>query len=107
MPLLAFGPFFCPRCPAPAWESAVSAARDHAFDPLRALSGAEDFVETRLWGLKKLRFLRGMLPFKRGIPSHDMRVSHDGERAFRAMAGSDFTGTRAGLVGKEGIELHS
>jgi len=35
------------------------------------LSGAEDFVETRVWGLKKLRFLRGMLPFKRGIPSHD------------------------------------
>ena len=35
------------------------------------LAGAEDFVETRLWGLKKLRFLRGMLPFKRGIPSHD------------------------------------
>ena len=33
------------------------------------LSGAEDFVETRVWGLKKLRFLRGMLPFKRGIPS--------------------------------------
>lgn len=35
------------------------------------LSGAEDFVETRVWGLKKLRFLRGLLPFKRGIPSHD------------------------------------
>ena len=35
------------------------------------LSGAEDFVETRLWGLKKLRFLRGILPFKRGIPLHD------------------------------------
>ena len=35
------------------------------------LSGAEDFVETRVWGLKKLKFLRGMLPFKRGIPSHD------------------------------------
>ena len=32
------------------------------------LSGAEDFVETRVRGLKNLRFLRGMLPFKRGIP---------------------------------------
>jgi predicted transposase YbfD/YdcC len=36
-----------------------------------ALAGAEDFVETRLWGLKKVRFLRRMLPFRRGIPSHD------------------------------------
>ena len=35
------------------------------------LSGADDFVETRVWGLKKLRFLRGMLPFIHGIPSHD------------------------------------
>ena len=35
------------------------------------LSGAEDFVETRVWGLKKLRFLRGMLPFKPGVPSND------------------------------------
>ena len=35
------------------------------------LAGAEDFVETRAWGLNKLRFLRGLLPFKRGVPSHD------------------------------------
>lgn len=35
------------------------------------LAGAEDFVEIRHWGRKKLRFLRGMLPFERGIPSHD------------------------------------
>lgn len=35
------------------------------------LSGAEDFVEIRFWGREKLAFLRTMLPFKRGIPSHD------------------------------------
>ena len=35
------------------------------------LSGAGDFVETRVWGLKKLRFLRRMLTFTRGTPAHD------------------------------------
>ena len=35
------------------------------------LSGAEDFVEVRFWGRAKLAFLRSLLPFKRGIPSHD------------------------------------
>jgi len=35
------------------------------------LAGAEDFVEVRFWGCEKLAFLRTMLPFKRGIPSHD------------------------------------
>ena len=35
------------------------------------LSGAEDFVETQAWGSTKLPFLRGFLPFKHGIPSHD------------------------------------
>ncbi len=35
------------------------------------LSGAEDCVEVRFWGQEKLTFLRSLLPFKRGIPSHD------------------------------------
>lgn len=35
------------------------------------LAGAEDFVEVRLWGREKLGFLRSLLPFRRGIPSHD------------------------------------
>jgi len=35
------------------------------------LAGAEDFVEIRLWGRQKLAFLRSLLPFRRGIPSHD------------------------------------
>jgi DDE_Tnp_1-associated len=35
------------------------------------LSGTEDFVEIRIWGRVKLTFLRSLLPFKRGISSHD------------------------------------
>jgi predicted transposase YbfD/YdcC len=35
------------------------------------LAGAEDFVEVRHWGRKKLPFLRAMLPYASGIPSHD------------------------------------
>lgn len=35
------------------------------------LAGAEDFVEVRFWGREKLTFLRSLLPFRRGIPSHD------------------------------------
>jgi predicted transposase YbfD/YdcC len=35
------------------------------------LAGAEDFVEIGLWGRQKLDFLRTLLPFRRGIPSHD------------------------------------
>ena len=35
------------------------------------LAGAETFVETAQGGRTKLDFLRQLLPFKRGIPSHD------------------------------------
>src|SRR5215213_9977523 len=35
------------------------------------LAAAEDFVEIRRWGREKLAFLRTLLPFARGIPSHD------------------------------------
>ena len=35
------------------------------------LAGAENFVDIALWGRKKLDFLRRMLPFARGIASHD------------------------------------
>jgi len=35
------------------------------------LAAAEDFVEVRRWGKEKLDFLRTMLPFAHGIPSHD------------------------------------
>lgn len=35
------------------------------------LCGAEDFVEITRWGKRKLDFLRRLLPFEHGIPSHD------------------------------------
>jgi len=35
------------------------------------LAGAEDFVEIRRWGQMHHEFLRRLLPFKAGVPSHD------------------------------------
>jgi predicted transposase YbfD/YdcC len=35
------------------------------------VAGADDFVETTLWGEKNLAFLRRFLPYTKGIPSHD------------------------------------
>ncbi len=35
------------------------------------LAGAEDFVEIRRWGQTHQEFLRRLLPFKAGVPSHD------------------------------------
>lgn len=35
------------------------------------LAGAEDFVEIERWGRRKLEFLRRLLPFEKGIASHD------------------------------------
>ena len=35
------------------------------------LAGAEGFVEVRRWGVVHLNFLRRLLPFKDGLPSHD------------------------------------
>jgi predicted transposase YbfD/YdcC len=35
------------------------------------LGGAEDFVEIARWGQRKLDFLRRLLPYARGIASHD------------------------------------
>jgi predicted transposase YbfD/YdcC len=35
------------------------------------MAGAEDFVQIGRWGREKLGFLRRVLPFARGVPSHD------------------------------------
>jgi predicted transposase YbfD/YdcC len=35
------------------------------------LAGAEDFVEIRRWGEMNLSFIRRLLPFDAGLPSHD------------------------------------
>src|SRR5580698_5560225 len=35
------------------------------------IAGADDFVETVLWGTEHLVFLRRFYPYEPGIPSHD------------------------------------
>jgi predicted transposase YbfD/YdcC len=35
------------------------------------LAGADDFVETTLWGAEHLAFLKRFYPYENGIPSHD------------------------------------
>lgn len=35
------------------------------------MAGAEDFVEIERWANRKIDFLRRLLPFKHGVPSHD------------------------------------
>lgn len=35
------------------------------------LSGMDDFTEIVLWGQQRLDFLRRLLPYERGVPSHD------------------------------------
>ncbi len=35
------------------------------------IAGADDFVETTLWGAEHLTFLKRFYPFASGIPSHD------------------------------------
>lgn len=35
------------------------------------IAGADDFVETTLWGAVHLAFLRRFYPYESGIPSHD------------------------------------
>jgi predicted transposase YbfD/YdcC len=51
------------------------------------LAGAEDFVEIERWANRKLAFLRRLLPFAKGIPSHD--TLNDVINALPAAAFSD------------------
>ena len=37
----------------------------------RRIAGADDFVETTLWGTQHLAFLRRFYRYESGIPSHD------------------------------------
>src|SRR5271166_2658146 len=58
------------------------------------LAGAEDFVEIATWGRTNLEFLRRLLPFARGIPSHDAlndlvnALNHEAFRARTAASGA-------------------
>jgi hypothetical protein len=56
-----------------------------------AISGADDFVSIAEFGEAKLGWLRGLLPFEHGVPSHDTLTRvfgqiepSDFERCFRA-----------------------
>ncbi len=40
------------------------------------LAGADDFVEIAVWGEQNLGFLRRLLPFQHGIPSHERLLSN-------------------------------
>ena len=60
------------------------------------MAGAEDFVEIERWANRKLDFLRRLLPFEKGIPSHD--TLNDVMNALPAAAFSDcFVSWVAGL----------
>lgn len=59
-------------------------------------AGAEGFVEIKRWAERKLDFLRRILPFKYGVPSHD--TLNDMMNALPAALFSDcFTAWVAGL----------
>lgn len=51
------------------------------------MAGGEDFVEIERWANRKLAFLRRLLPFENGIPSHD--TLNDVMNALPAAAFSD------------------
>ena len=60
------------------------------------MAGAQDFVECQRWAARKLDFLRRLLPFADGIPSHD--VLNDVINALPAASFSDcFVSWVAGL----------
>ena len=67
---------------APAHFAALEDSRQHAkvLYPLveilllalaATVAGANDFVETTLWGGENQTFLRRFFPYENGIPSHD------------------------------------
>ena len=76
-----------------------------------AIAGCEDFTDITLYGEEKLDFLRTLLPFAHGIPSHDalndLFRDLDAEafgKAFAAWA-SDLAGHVPGLVAIDGKTL--
>jgi predicted transposase YbfD/YdcC len=63
-----------------------------------AIAGCEDFTDITLYGEEKLDFLRTLLPFEHGIPSHD--ALNDLFRDLDPMAfGKAFTAWAASLAG--------
>ena len=57
--------------PRQAWKVTYPLAEILLIVLCGTMAGAEDFVEIERWANKKLDFLRRLLPFAKGIPSHD------------------------------------
>jgi predicted transposase YbfD/YdcC len=57
--------------PRQAWKVEYPLAEIMLLVLCATLAGADGFVDIRLWGKTKLDFLRRLLPFRKGIPSHD------------------------------------
>jgi predicted transposase YbfD/YdcC len=57
--------------PRQAWKVAYPLAELLLVVLCGTIAGAENFVEIERWAKRKLAFLRRLLPFARGIPSHD------------------------------------
>jgi predicted transposase YbfD/YdcC len=57
--------------PRQAWKVAYPLPEILLLVLCGTLAGAQNFVEIRQWGAHKLAFLRRLLPYARGIPSHD------------------------------------
>jgi predicted transposase YbfD/YdcC len=73
------------------------------------LSGADTFVAIEAFGRAKLGWLRGLLPYERGIPSHDtigrvfgMLKPSEFERCFRAWTRRVQQQTRGEVVALDG-----
>lgn len=57
--------------PRQAWKVVYPLPEILAVILCGTLAGAEDFVEIERWGRQKLSFLRRLLPFEKGVASHD------------------------------------
>ena len=56
--------------PRQAWKVAFALPEILLVVLCGTLAGGQNFVEVRQWAEHKLDFLRRLLPFERGIPSH-------------------------------------
>src|SRR3954447_25576194 len=62
---------FRPARPASRRQGALPAAEILLLVLCATLASANDFVAVRLWGEQALPFLRRLLPYEDGLPSHD------------------------------------
>ena len=64
------------------------------------LGGADSWVDVALYGQHKLEFLRRLLPFAHGVPSHDQLGNHGWTRSsFRVVSSPGWSGLRPQCAG--------